>query len=80
MSHITCRMAEAGKFFYEDPGDPDHAFSAFRNEGDGLTLSICEEQAVDSYNAMFDLFIALPHSEAVRLRDYLNAHFPPTKE
>lgn len=40
--------------------------------GEGVTLSVVDEVAVDSYNKVFTCSISLDRDEMARLRDWLN--------
>lgn len=69
-----------GRFFWENPSDPDNVLNLFRNEKGGLSIAVSEEHAVDSYNSTFECSAFLTEDEGVRLRDYLNAAFPKLSE
>lgn len=64
-------------FYWETPHDADTALVAVPQEDGSLSVSVSEEQAVDSYNSYFDCTITLPRAQAEKLRDMLNEAFPP---
>ncbi len=64
------------RLYFEDPQDADNTITAHPNEDGGLTVTVSEERAVDSYNQMFNLMFALSRAQALELRDHLNRWFP----
>lgn len=50
--------------------DPDGELEVCSGE-QGVTVSVTQERAVDSYNAYFTCESVLPRAEAERLRDWL---------
>jgi hypothetical protein len=67
---------EDGIFYYEEERDPDNVAVIFPNQGGGLTVSVSEEHAMDSYNQTLECTVALDAKQAERLRDLLNEWFP----
>lgn len=66
--------ALAEHFRFEDPRDADNEVTIYPNKAGGLYISVAQEQAVDSYNQMFECYVTLDGDAAKRLRDYLNEH------
>lgn len=79
MRFITTNRND-GRFYHENENDPDNVLVMFYNQGDGLTISVAEERAMDSYNETFECTVCLSREEAERMRDYLNDILPPNKE
>ena len=48
----------------------------FSVDGDGIIVSVSEEQAVDSYNQSFECNMTMTRRQAEKLRDWLVAQFP----
>lgn len=65
----------ADQLYFESPDDPDNTAVFFANADGGLTVSVSEEVAIDSYNSDIECTVYLSADEARRLRDYLNANF-----
>lgn len=63
-------------FYFEAPDDADNAVIVSKNKDGGIIIAVSEEQAVDSYNSMFECVAYLPEADAIRLRDYLARAFP----
>lgn len=64
------------RFRFEDPRDSKNEIMAYIEDDGRLTISVAEEQAVDSYNSTFNCSVTLDRAAAKRLRDYLNAKYP----
>lgn len=45
-------------------------------ENGGIRVAVAEEQAMDSYNSMFECTIHLSAEQAAELRDWICAMFP----
>lgn len=45
-------------------------------KGKFVAVSVAEEHAVDSYNSTFECTFHLDETQAIAVRDWLNAHFP----
>jgi hypothetical protein len=69
-------MNDAKRFHVSVPHDPDSSVTvALRSDG-SLTLSVSEEQAVDSYNQYFSCDFTLTDQQAMELRDFLCRLYP----
>lgn len=66
------RRDPGNRFYFEHPSDSENTVCAYVNQRNELTISVAEEQPVDSYNETFECSIHLPIEHARRLRDYLN--------
>jgi hypothetical protein len=47
-----------------------------RTDDGGLTVSVSEEKAVDSYNESFECTLTMKPEQVQQLRDWLDANFP----
>lgn len=63
------------RFHFENPSDPENEINVFVNESGGLSVSVAEETAMDSYNTTIACNVYLDVKAAMQLRDYLNLHF-----
>jgi len=73
-------MAEKdGRLYFEAKGDPENVAVFYANRDGGLTVSVSDEQAVDSYNTTFECTFYLSADQAQQLRDLLNVEFPKEK-
>ena len=73
-------------FHYESPHDSTNELTValivpetYRDKRDlagGIVISVANEQAVDSYNAMFECDISLDRKTAIQFRDWLNKLYP----
>lgn len=65
-----------GMFRYSNPSDSQNECVIYPNQAGGLRIAVSNEQAVDSYNDVFECDIFLDKDAAIQLRDYLIKHFP----
>lgn len=42
----------------------------------GISVSVAEEKAVDSYNQSFECTLTMSDEQAIQLRDWLTLHYP----
>lgn len=83
-------MSDSNAFHYEAPHDSENELTIVPIEAPprypdwndkrdlvgGITISVADEKAVDSYNSTFECDISLDKNEAIRLRDWLLARYP----
>jgi hypothetical protein len=77
-------MPNTDRFHYENPRDSENEINVYieddthwEEEHVGkLVVEVADEQAVDSYNSVFNTSIHLPEKAAKKLRDFLLAKFP----
>ena len=59
--------------------EPDSSFEEgadFVKHIKGISVSVAEEKAVDSYNASFECTLTMSDEQAMQLRDWLFLHYP----
>lgn len=60
--------------------EPSYSFEEgadfVKHDGNGMTVSVAEEKAVDSYNQSFECSLTMTDEQAIQLRDWLLNHYP----
>jgi hypothetical protein len=63
---------DPGTMYFEDPRDQDNNMTVAPADG-GVSFSVMEEKAVDSFNSTFECTLRLSYEEVEQLVSYLTA-------